>query len=744
MAILKASFGSEEYALSWASQHFPFAEHYLIRDIPWSKIFRLNSGSEVAYLKLVPLTRLQVLKTHDVLSKHFESMVPGTIAKNEMVGLLLLQDHGGIELSSDPSEMQIRKLLSTYATMQTLSMDMPEVLASVPKLALNDLVTNFLEFLKPREKENISSEQTVNADFFLGSDESQEYYDVFLARKDIFDDFLKNADLLPFTLNHCDLHPENVAEKDDGSSIIYDWDDALVGPAGLSLHAVFIGCFKVVQMLNTDFAEIEDETFHNNKRLLNHYIAQLDKQGYASTEILHQALPATACAGAMQALLTYGNFPHQDDIYISNINEFFVRRLDDLLNLCDYLCCSSRANALHFAEDYRQRDIRFRAEFIYRHYLAVHPGDVQIHKKRVANLCESEKWEEAIDCLQTIIDKNPGDAEDLNDLGVSLLKTKKPADALQKFELALSIEPDYQIAQINRDKASELLFMVDRARHPNKLPTVQISSNEGEKGQFSSEKIDLASSLFRQYGALVVENVFDTEMLQAIKRLVLDKYSTYFEPKDYDDCLRLGDKRHMVTLDIEGPINSPNLYDNPFISAITKQILGEDYILGGLNIGVSLPGAENQAVHKDHTPLFYEDDEFREYTPCFVMGILIPLVKHSHAVGTTLVIKGSHKVSLTEAQKMPGQAPFLDVGSCLIIDYRVAHQGLANRSNDVVRPLLSLFFHRSWFRDCFNYKQQAPIKIDDELFNQSPERLKQLISWAKSEAIINPIKKPNN
>jgi tetratricopeptide (TPR) repeat protein len=738
MIMQTSSFSSVEGALNWASQHFPFAATKLIREIPWSRIFELNGSAEAAYLKLVPLRQLQVLKNHAVLSHHFGSIVPETIAVNEILGLQLFRNHGGRELGSNPSEMQIRNLLSTYTKMQAEARALPEVLSTIPALQLNELLTNFLEFLKPG-KVDVGTGHKVNADFFLGPEEAQEYYDVFLARKDLLNEFLKNAALLPPTLNHCDLHSENAAEKDDGSSVIYDWDDAIIGPAGLSLHAVFIGCFKITQLLSDDFAAIEDETYDRDKRLLSHYMTELDKQGYASTEILQQALPASACAGAIQALLTYANFPQQDDDYIFNINEFFVKRLDDLLNLCDYLSCSSRDKALHFAEDYQQKNILFRAGYVYRNYLTGHPNDIEIHKRLASILRQTGKWEQAISCYQAIVDHHSADAETFNGLGVAFLKYNKPVDALEQFELALSIDPDYKSAQINRDKATELLFMIDQARHPNKLPTVRISSEERNAGLYCSEKTDLASRLFKQYGALVVDNVFDTDMLQAIKSLILDKYASYFEPKDYDDCLRLGDKRHMVTLDIEGPINSPDLYDNPFITAIAKQILGEDYILGGLNMGVSLPGAENQAVHKDHTPLFYEDEEFREYTPTFAVGILIPLVQHSHTVGTTLVIKGSHKTSLKEAKSLPGQAPFLDIGSCLIIDYRVAHQGLANKSSDVVRPLLSLFFHRSWFRDCFNYKQQASIKIDSELFNQSPERLKELISWAKSEAIINPV-----
>ena len=740
MIIQTTPFSSEKDALVWASQHFSFDASKLIKEYPWAKIFKLNGSTDVAYLKLVPLRQLQVLKTHAVLSRLFGSIVPETIAVNETLGWQLLRNHGGIELGSDPSEFQLRKLLTTYSKIQADAKEHPEIFSSIPVLNLDNFLSTFLAFLKPGKT---ITDHTVNADYFLGTHESQEYYDVFLARKNLLDEFLKKAATLPFTLNHCDLHTRNAAEKSDGSSIIYDWDDALIGPAGLSLHALFSGCFKITQFLSNSFSCKANENISLEKRLLNHYITELYKQGYVDLEILQKALPASACAGAMQALLMYSNFPLQDDQYISSINELFVRRLDDLLNLCDYLSSSTRENALYFAEDYCQRNILFRAIYVYRQYLAVHPNDIEIRKRLAVILNDSKKWEEAIDCFDTIIEKNHGDAETFNGLGVALLKHHKPANALQQFELALSIDPEYKVAQINRDKATELLTMIDQARHPNKLPTVRVSLEERNAGMFSSEKVNLANSLFKQYGALIVENVFDIDMLQAIKSLVLNKYTAYFEPKDYDDCLTLGHRRYMVTVNIEGPINSPNLYDNPFISAITSKILGEDFILGGLNIGVSLPGSKNQVVHKDYPPLFNENDEFRENTPCFAIGILIPLVQHSHTVGTTLVIKESHKTSLADAQKLPGQAPFLDIGSCLMVDYRVGHQGLANTSEDVIRPLLTLAFHRSWFRDCVNYKKQLSITIDDTIFNSAPKRLKELISWARSETIINPNKLPD-
>ena len=735
-----STFIDDETALSWVSNQFSYKEHNLIREFPWSRIFELKDDTNTNYLKLIPLTQPQVLKTNSILYSNFQSVIPRTIATSEELGLQLLSHHGGIELNSSPSEPQKSKLLSTYAKMQAEALDRPDILSSIPSLELESLLARFIEFFKPGTQDPAVTGDSVQADFFMGSKESDEYYQVLLARKDLLSEFLQDAALLPPTLNHCDLRTENAAESRDGSSVIYDWDDALIGPVGLSLQAFFNGCFNISKYIDADLEKIDDEKVLQDMQLLHHYITELENSGYASSDVLRKALPASACAGAMQALLNYSNFAVQDDLYIFDVNEYFVRRLDDLLNLCDFLACSNRDNALRFAEDYRERGILFRAVYIYRQYLEAHPNDTAFRKKLAVVLNKSGKWEEAIECFHTILKHYPGDAATYNELGVTLMKNKRPEEAIVNFELALSIYPDYKKAQTNLDKATELLYMKDQARRPNKLPPVRVSPEERKSGGISSEKVDLASSLFNQYGALQVENVFDVNMLQNIKKLILEKYNAYFDPKEYDDCLRLGDKRHMVTLDIEGPINSPDLYDNPVISAIAKQVLGEDYILGAVNIGVSLPGSEHQSIHKDYPPLFDEDNKFRDDLPCFAIGVLIPLVQHSHTVGTTLVIKESQRISPKAAEKLPGQAPFLDIGSCLMIDYRVGHQGLANKSEDVVRPLLTLIFHRSWFRDCVNYRKQLPIKIDDEIFNTAPERLKELISWAKSEAIINPMK----
>ncbi len=714
----KPIFVNNETALSWANKHFPFSEHRIIRELPWSKVIELIGTSEISYLKLTQDIQKHTLKTNTILTQYFTSELPEIIAINDEFNSQLIRAHGGIELGSNPSKVQIQKMLTSYATMQAQSKDFPEVISSIPSLNLENLVTNFLEFLKPKKN---TDKTKVCADFFLGSKDSKEYSDVFLERKQILEDFLQNAALLSPTLNHGDLRSEYVAERNDGASIINDWDHACIGPAGLSLHAVFGNCFKIAQLLTSEITEDQNDEFDLEKRLLQHYIEELDKQKYASKEILQHALPATACAGVIQSVLRYADFPLEDDNYLFNVSEYFERQFFDLLNLCDYLSCSTRDKMLYFANDYLERDIKFRAVIIYRQYLKTHPNDFEIYKKLAVTLNQSGKWEEAISCFNYIIEHDPSNVETYNELGVTLLENNHSTEAIQKFEQALSIAPDYREAQINRDKATELLNMMGLAQHPNILPTVQISSEERVLGKYNVEKTNTAYNLFKEYGALVAENVFDPKLLQSINKQILGKYDSYLEP-------RKDGRDHRVTLNIEGSLNSPDLYDNPFIKEITQKILGDDFILGSVSMRGAISGEGNQTIHKEHSALFCEDDEFRENTPCFAFSVLIPLV---HPVDTTLVVKKSHKTTINKAQNMPEQSPLINIGSCLMLDYRVANQDLANYSSNVNSPLLILIYHRSWFRDCFNFKQQVPIIIDDEIFNTSPERMKELISWAK-------------
>jgi hypothetical protein len=85
---------------------------------------------------------------------------------------------------------------------------------------------------------------------------------------------------------------------------------------------------------------------------------------------------------------------------------------------------------------------------------------------------------------------------------------------------------------------------------------------------------------------------------------------------------------------------------------------------------------------------------------------------------------------LKVAQQQPQFDPVADVGDCLLVDYRLLHMGMANRS-DNVRPILYNIYQRPWFRDSKNYAKQEPILISDDEYAKIPAQHRRLFSWLR-------------
>lgn len=733
-----STFLEGDKALKWADDKLPFKQNNLVKEHPWSRVYELNSGSTTTYLKLVPENRRHTLQVSTAIASHFDHKVPQVIAVDENLGLQLEKHHGGIELTSESSINQKRNLLTTYARIQTEASKARSILETIPLIDIDQLTDDFIDFFKTENPDKNLQNGKINAGAFLKQEDSKEYYDVLSVRKHLLKDFLKHAPLLPSTLNHCDLQTKSAAERNDGSVVIFDWDNALIGPAGLSLPKFFGNAFNIYRYL---WGLLDDDTkisLQPDIELMEVYVNELAGSDYADRQTLVKSIPASACAGAMRAVLDNAKLPALDSSDRSNAYEEITTRLDDILNICDSLSCSNRDDAMHLAQDYIDRGILFRAILIYKQYAKIHSNDLEVQSKLAAALKEKGRWEEAIVCYKSVIKQNPADTSSLNNYGLTLLKLGQPENAIGQFEIALSILPDFRDAKTNLEAAEQLLSMKDQAQRPNKLPTISVSDGKEKTSVASQEKIELAYSLFKKYGALQLENIFDTELINDVKSYVFEKYESYLLPREYDNCLSLGKYRHMVTLDIDGPINSPTLYDNPTMTAVAKKILGDDFILGSINIAVALPGAPHQSIHREHPPLFQESDRFRDDMPCYAVAILVPLIQPSPIVGTTLVVKGSQNMSFeeTETSGLPSQAYSLDLGSCIMVDYKVWHQGLANNSKDTIRPLLTIVFQRSWFRDGVNYTKQAPIKISEKIYNEAPDRLRELLSWIKPNTAI--------
>src|SRR5262249_32258579 len=157
------------------------------------------------------------------------------------------------------------------------------------------------------------------------------------------------------------------------------------------------------------------------------------------------------------------------------------------------------------------------------------------------------------------------------------------------------------------------------------LPTITVSAEEQTAGQLAPETVAEATHQFFLQGTLVVRKAFPADLLRNLHAAFLQRYQQYLVHQEHPDALTVGDKRYMVTLDFEPPVDTPLLYANPFISAVVARSLGVDYLMGSFGAVVSLPGSETQHIHRDSERLFSESN-LDLILPVYALTLVVPLV----------------------------------------------------------------------------------------------------------------------
>jgi ectoine hydroxylase-related dioxygenase (phytanoyl-CoA dioxygenase family) len=131
---------------------------------------------------------------------------------------------------------------------------------------------------------------------------------------------------------------------------------------------------------------------------------------------------------------------------------------------------------------------------------------------------------------------------------------------------------------------------------------------------------------------------------------------------------------------------------------------------------VAFPGASYQRIHRDY-PVIYESDLLQTVNPrdlpAYAISVAIPLVDVDYSMGPTEVWLGSH---LWPGDYLPrfksGAAKSnLEMGDCMMFDFRLVHAGGANRSSRV-RPVIFASYARPWFHDDVgNHPVDNPVEI---------------------------------
>ena len=279
--------------------------------------------------------------------------------------------------------------------------------------------------------------------------------------------------------------------------------------------------------------------------------------------------------------------------------------------------------------------------------------------------------------------------------------------------------------QVVHTAKTDIQKVVSNSDAPGVFPTLFFAQEELRTGKPSNETIERGVSLFRRHGVLYFDNVMSKLLLENCHSHIVGNYAEYFTEETHGDALRVGEKRYMITLQVEQPFDDPALFASPLVTPVLERLLGEKMILGSYTTVVSLPGAKAQRLHKDHPAMFPESEE---PTPSFAITLIIPLVHLDATTGATNVVKGSHRCSSKEAKKMLLEEPLVPLGSCFLMDYRLSHRGAGNHSNQI-RPILSLVYQRPWFRDFVNYKKQKPLDIGQDALNKIPRAYSRLFDW---------------
>lgn len=715
---------AHQAAIEWASGQFAKvwgAE--LVSDNAWATTYCLSGSSGSSYLKILPSCARGAVPRTLQIARQLPGQVPQVIAADAERGWLLFAEHGGRDVLTDDELTEVARRFALIQAQVVGSAPLEAALDEVDIVAMPQALMDFLT--APAQSEARSS---VGAAYFIGDVQARRYARLLSTRWPLWVPYLEAAASLPGTLCHGDLQARNVALKADGQVVFFDWDEAAWGPAGLSLHGLFPACALVAVLIHRWQASGVADDSPAGQRLLA-YVKPLVEGGYASEKVLLGGLIGSMSAGLMRFIASFGHFPGDQDH--AACAHTLHAGLSDLLELCDWLATRVPGAALASAHDYENQAEWYRARRLVEDQLAREPQHLE------ALLCEARLayLMGDLDASDASARKALALAPDLADARMAvarscLARLDLSASAAMLSEL-LRAEPAHAQAQALMSRVQAFRTIEETAARPDAVPRIALSEHEHQSRQLAPETLALMLKMFRAYGVVQVDNLFAANQLAELQDAFSAKYGRYFHDGEHSDVLSVGDKRFMLTMELDDIFGRQELVAPDLVLPFMQQVLGADCILSAYTAVISLPGSEPQDIHKDHSALF-DEQGWGFALPTFAAQMVVPLLALDEVTGATRIYKGSQRLSVDSAADQPYQDPVVPLGSCVLLDYAVAHRGLGNRS-EKVRPILNMVYSRPWFRDVRNYHLQPPLKFSRAYWDAAPESVRGLVSWWDTE-----------
>jgi ectoine hydroxylase-related dioxygenase (phytanoyl-CoA dioxygenase family) len=264
----------------------------------------------------------------------------------------------------------------------------------------------------------------------------------------------------------------------------------------------------------------------------------------------------------------------------------------------------------------------------------------------------------------------------------------------------------------------------------------RIIPSEAERmtATLGNETIEHASRCFRSDGALIIEDIIDTAMIDAARRAFDQSYLHYLDGAKHEDTLAVGERRLLITIRLEPPFDSPCWFANPYLLPVVSAALDDRFVLGAFGVVCSLASAPAQHKHDDGGASLFPQSALNWLLPPAAITVGIPLLEMNGIHGTTALWLGSHR-GPSSAVKEAAIEPVVREGSCMLWDFRLKHGGTPNQSS-LPRPLLYLTYCRPWFVEYMNFNakknpKQKPLLASKTFLSGLSEKHQRLLRRAQ-------------
>ena len=241
---------------------------------------------------------------------------------------------------------------------------------------------------------------------------------------------------------------------------------------------------------------------------------------------------------------------------------------------------------------------------------------------------------------------------------------------------------------------------------------------------------------FARDGCLVIDRLFDRALIERVHEEYARQYGE-IDAANPPLHMNVGAGRLHLPVTFRGPLLDPALYAHPILTALLECILDAQFVIDNVSVVTALPGAPDQRYHRDHPSLFGLGRGFDASLPCYAVTLAVPLIDLDRETGTTQLFPGTIGADGDESggDFGPGVLPLVPRGGCFLMDYRLWHRGLANRSSGP-RPILYIVYTRQWFTDVVNFKKHARLVMDRQNLERVPVDHRPLFRRAAGKGLV--------